>query len=90
MQEHTFHAMQAAAEADARHNAEIVNDILTIEQALALLAAMRACPEAAVYMAEAIFETYGWPADDIAPGWLDTAGMYTMQIFKMYQTGEIK
>ena len=92
MDEHTYHAMQEAAEADARHNAEIVNQILTIEQALAVLAVMRACPEAAVYTAEAIFETYGWPAhrDDIAHGWLSTAGMYTMQILKIYETGEVK
>jgi len=91
-QERAYHAANAAAEADARHNAEIMNEILSTEQALAVLAAMRACPEAAVYMAEAIFETYGWPAhrDDINECWLSTAGSYTMQILKIYETGEVK
>ena len=92
MEEHTYHAMQEAAEADARHNAEIVNQILTIEQALAVLTVMRACPEAAVYLAESLFEVYGWPANsaDVNECWLDTAGSYTMQILKIYETGEVK
>lgn len=91
MQETTYHAQQAAAEADARHNAEITNEILTIEQALAILAAMRACPEAAGYMADAVFETYGWPASsaDIDECWLSTAGSYTMQILKISETGKV-
>ena len=91
-QERAYWAEREAAEADARHNAEVMNEIFTTEQALALLAAMRACPEAAAYMVEAIFETYGWPANsaDINECWLDTAGSYTMQILKIYETGEVK
>ena len=91
-QERAYWAKREAAEADARHNAEVMNKILTIEQALAVLAVMRACPEAAVYIAEDVFEQYGWPAhrDDINECWLDTAGSYTMQILKIYNTGEIK
>lgn len=91
-QERAYHAANAAAEADARHNAEIMNEIFRTEQALALLAAMRACPEAAVYIAETVFEIYGWPANsaDINECWLDTDGSYTMQILKIYETGEVK
>jgi len=89
-QERAYYAQQAAIEADERHNAEIANQILGIDQALALLEAMRKLPIAAVGLAEVVFEAYGWPCEDVDNNWLDTAGCYTMDIYAIWRAGEVK
>jgi len=40
---------------------------------------------AAVYLTEAAFEEYGWPADSLDESWLDDAGRATWEIFTAWR-----
>ena len=74
---------------NARLAAEACNAILTLTQANVLKLAIDAMPEAAVFLAETAFETYGWPSDDLDAAWLDDAGRVTFAVFQAYRKGGV-
>jgi hypothetical protein len=69
----------------ARKAALACNAIFTLAQAKALQLACDALPVAAVYLTEAAFEEYGWPADGLDESWLDDAGRATWEIFTAWR-----
>lgn len=69
---------------NARLAAEAVNDILTLTQAKVLRLAMDCMPEAAVFLAETVFEQYGWPDAALDPTWLNATGRVTWSCYSSY------
>lgn len=75
-----------AAEARlGRLAAQACNESMTEAQARVLILAMSAFPDEAVYLAETIFEAYGWPSDDVDMSWLDNTGRAVWAAFTAYR-----
>ena len=80
------YAADAAERADTERKAALAcNAIFTLAQAKALSLACDALSVAAVYLTEAAFEEYGWPADSLDESWLDDAGRATWEIFTAWR-----
>jgi hypothetical protein len=71
---------------NARLAAEACNDILTLRQADFALACMRQNAAEAVGLVEDLFDTHGWPSDDLDTAWLSDAGRVTWELFKAYRS----
>ncbi len=63
MTEHEYNAACAERERDDRWAAEACNDLLSATQANVLRLAMDCMPEAAVFLAETVFEQYDIDSD---------------------------
>jgi hypothetical protein len=80
------YAADTAERADTERKAALAcNEIFTLAQAKSLALACDALPVAAVYLTEAAFEEYGWPADGLDESWLDDAGRATWEIFTAWR-----
>ena len=85
MTEHEYNAACAERERDDRWAAEACNAILTLRQADFALACMRQNADEAVGLVEDLFDTHGWPSDDLDTAWLDDAGRVTWELFTAYR-----
>ena len=85
MTEHEYNAACAERAASERRAAEAANDILTLRQADFALACMRQNADEAVGLVEDLFDTHGWPSDDLDTAWLDDAGRVTWELFTAYR-----
>ena len=70
---------------NARLAAKSCNAILTLRQADFALACMRQDADEAVGLVEDLFDTHGWPSDDLDTAWLDDAGRVTWELFTAYR-----
>ena len=81
---HDYEAACAERARDDRWAAEACNDLLTATQANVLRLAMDCMPEAAVFLAETVFEQYGWPDAALDPTWLNDTGRVTWSCYYSY------
>jgi hypothetical protein len=84
MTEHEYNKACAERERDDRWAAEACNDLLSATQANVLRLAMDCMPEAAVFLAETVFEQYGWPDAGLDPTWLNETGRVTWSCYYSY------
>ena len=70
----------------ARMAAEACNEILTLRQADFALACLRQNPAESIALVEDLFDTHGWPSDDLDTAWLDEAGRITWELFRAYRS----
>ena len=84
MTEHDYINACAERAQDERRSAQACNDLLTATQANVLRLAMDCMPEAAVFLAETVFEQYGWPDAALDPTWLDATGRVTWSCYSSY------
>lgn len=84
--EQEYHDDCALEGRNARLAAEACNDILTARQADFALACLRQNADEAVALVESLFDTHGWPADDLDQNWLDDAGRVTWELFQAYRS----
>ena len=70
---------------NSKQAARACNDIMSLAQASALKLAMDALPQAGAFLAEAAFEEYGWPHDELDESWLNDAGRATWAVFKAWR-----
>lgn len=75
----------AAEERAGKLAAEAVNDIMSMEQAIALQILMERFPEEYSATLELIFDNRGWPADDVDDNWLTSTGTVVMRIYRAYR-----
>ena len=85
MTEHEYNAACAERARDDRRAAEACNAILTLRQADFALACIRQNADEAVGLVEDLFDTHGWPSDDLDTAWLDDAGRVTWELFTAYR-----
>lgn len=83
--ERAYHGNCAERAASERRAAEACNEILTLRQADFALACLRQNPVEAIALVEDLFDTHGWPDDDLDTAWLDAAGRVTWGLFKAYR-----
>lgn len=83
--ERAYHDNCAERAASERRAAEACNDILTLRQADFALACLRQNPVEAIALVEDLFDTHGWPDDDLDTAWLDDAGRVTWELFQAYR-----
>jgi hypothetical protein len=84
MTEQEYNAACAERARDDRWAAEACNDLLSTTQANVLRLAMDCMPEAAVFLAETVFEQYGWPDAALDPTWLNDTGRVTWSCYQSY------
>jgi hypothetical protein len=70
---------------NARMAAEACNYILTRRQAEFALDCIQQAPNESMYLVEDLFDTHGWPSDDLDTAWLDDAGRVTWELFTAYR-----
>lgn len=75
----------ASEERSARMAAEAVNDIMTMEQAIALQILMERFPEEYSATLELVFDNRNWPADEVDDNWLTSTGTVVMRIYRAYR-----
>lgn len=83
--ERTYNDSAALEARSARQAAETCNDILTLRQADFALACLRQNPAESIALVEDLFDTHGWPHDDLDQNWLDDAGRVTWELFQAYR-----
>ena len=84
--EREYHDNCAERAASERRAAEAANEILTLRQADYALACLRQNPAESIALVEDLFDTHGWPDDDLDTAWLDDAGRVTWELFKAYRS----
>ena len=75
----------ASEERAGRMAAEAVNDIMTMEQAIALQILMERFPEEYSATLELIFDNRIWPSDEVDDNWLTSTGTVVMRIYRAYR-----
>jgi hypothetical protein len=86
--ERAYHAATATRARTERLAAEACNDLLTGKEATALAIVLAALPTEAAQIVEVIFESRGWPADDVDEAYLDGAGRVVWAAYQAWR-GEV-
>lgn len=85
--ERTYHTRCALTARTERLAAQSVNDLLTGKEATALAIVLTALPVEAAQIVEVIFESRGWPADDVDEAYLSSAGRVVWAAYRAYRGG---